>query len=193
MKNRLKVIKADGQLEQYLHTKVIHTINNALAAVDQIDISVAEHLAEVITYYLYKKENCSTVSSQEVFSIIKAILSSTGYEQAAELLVEYNYRRNIKRSRLEVLSANLQGLYDAQQLCDPENAHEKTRWNKSVIIDDLVAKHGLDRQTARVVAAMVEEKIFNTGITKIPASLIKQFVLNDTALVLRANNQLQSA
>ena len=191
MKNRLKVIKADGQLEQYLHTKVIHTINNALAAVDQIDISVAEHLAEVVTYYLYEKENCSTVSSQEVFSIIKAVLSSTGYEQAAELLAESNYRRNIKRSRLEVLSVNLQGLYGAQQLLDPENAHEKTRWNKSVIIDDLVAEHGLDRQTARVAASMVEEKIFNTGMTKIPASLIKQFVLNDTALVLRANNQLQ--
>ena len=131
--------------------------------------------------------------AREIFSIIKAALSSTGYEQAAEFLTEHNYRRNLKRSRVEVSSAHLRLLYDGQQFLDSESTHEKMRWNKSVIIDDLVAEHNFDRQTARVVASMVEEKIFNTGITNIPASLIKQFVINDSALVLRANNQLQPA
>jgi hypothetical protein len=39
---------------------------------------------------------------------------------------------------------------------------------------------------------MVEEKIFNMGITLVTASLIKQLVLGDAAAILRAQRQLQS-
>jgi len=39
---------------------------------------------------------------------------------------------------------------------------------------------------------MVEEKIFNMGISLVPSSLIKQLVLGDTATVLRAQQQLQT-
>jgi hypothetical protein len=44
-----------------------------------------------------------------------------------------------------------------------------------------------------MIASMVEEKIFNIGITLVPASLIKQLVLGDAAAVLRAQRQLQTA
>ena len=36
----LGVVKADGQLEEYLHTKVIGTINNALAAVSYTHLTL---------------------------------------------------------------------------------------------------------------------------------------------------------
>jgi len=42
---QLKVIKADGTLEEYLHTKVIGTINNALASVDESNVFAAEQFA----------------------------------------------------------------------------------------------------------------------------------------------------
>jgi len=35
---QIKVIKADGAAEEYLHTKVIGTINNALGRIDQADM-----------------------------------------------------------------------------------------------------------------------------------------------------------
>jgi hypothetical protein len=38
---------------------------------------------------------------------------------------------------------------------------------------------------------MVEEKIFNVGMTQVSSGLIKQLVLGDTAAVLRAQRQLQ--
>ena len=66
------------------------------------------------------------------------------------------------------------------------------RWDKSRIVEDLVTKHDVDRQTARTIASMVEQKIFSMGITLIPASLIKQLVLGDAAAVLRAEQQLQT-
>lgn len=189
---QLKVVKADGTAEQYLHTKVVGTISNALGKVGQADIYIAEQLAEVVTYYLYRRENQQAVASSEVFSIVKAVLTSTGHEEAAIALSEHHFERRLKRSRIEVASVDIEDLADAMRLCEAEESGDKSQWDKARIVKDLVAKHGVPRKTARAIASMVEERIFKMGITLVPASLIKQLVLGDTAAVLRAQRQLQS-
>ena len=189
---QLKVIKADGSAEEYLHTKVIGTISNALSRIGQADICIAEELAEVVTYFLYHKQKPLMVTSNEIFSIIEAILTTTGYEEAAVALSEHHFERRLKRSRIEVVSADIQQLSDAELLGKIEEFGSRSRWDKSIIIEDLVTKHNLCRQTARMIASMVEEKIFNIGITQLPASLVKQLVLGDAAVVLRAERQLQT-
>ena len=191
---QLKVIKADGTVEEYLHTKVIGTINNALGRTGQADMYIAEELAEVVTYYLYHRPDQHDVTSNEVFSIVKAVLTATGHEEAAIALSEYHFERRLKRSRIEVASVDIQELADAELLGRAEPAcggHSRSRWDKARIVKDLVTKHGVSRQTARTIASMVEEKVFNMGITLVPASLIKQLVLGDAAAVLRAQRQLQ--
>jgi len=192
MKTQLEVTKADGTVEEYSHTKVIGTISNALVAVSQPDIRVAEELAEVVTYYLYRRDDPHSVTSSEIFSIIKAVLSATGYEEAAVALTEHQFERKLRRGRIEVVAVDMQELADAELLCEAEQGGDRSRWDKGRIVQDLVSKHGLSRQTARTVASMVEEKIFNMGLTVVPASLIKQLVLSDTAAVLRAQRQLQT-
>jgi hypothetical protein len=190
---QLKVVKADGTAERYLHTKVVGTISNALGEVGQADVYIAEQLAEVVTYYLYRREDQHRVASSEVFSIIKAVLTSTGHEEAAIALSEHHFERRLKRSRIEVVSIDIEDLADAEQLCEANESADKSRWDKAIIVQDLVTKHGIPRKTARAIASMVEEKIFNMGITLVPASLVKQLVLSDAAAVLRAQRQLQSA
>jgi len=189
---QLKVIKADGGVEEYLHTKVIGAISNALSRMGQPDISVAEELAEVVTYFLYHKKNRRSVTSSEIFSIIKAVLTATKYEEAAVALSEHHFERKLKRSRIEVVSINVEELADAELLHKTEHADSRSRWDKSRIVKSLVAKHDISQQTARMIASMVEEKIFNMGLTLVPASLIKQLVLGDAAAVLRAQRQLQT-
>ena len=189
---QLKVKKADGGIEEYLHTKVIGAISNALSRMGQPDIAVAEELAEVVTYFLYRKKNRRSVTSSEIFSIIKAVLTATKYEEAAVALSEHHFERKLKRSRIEVVSINVEELADAELLRKTEHADSRSRWDKSRIVRDLVAKHGVSQQTARMIALMVEEKMFNMGLTLVPASLIKQLVLGDAAAVLRAQRQLQT-
>ena len=190
---QLKVIKADGSVEEYLHTKVIGTISNVLGKTGQADICIAEQFAEVVTYFLYHRQNRRSVTSSEILSMIKAVLTATGYEEAAVVLSEHHFERKLKRSRIEVVSIDIQELTDAALLAEPEKSQSRSRWDKSTIVRDLVARHDLCRQTARMIASMVEEKIFSTGITLVPASLIKQLVLGDAAAVLRAQQQLQTA
>jgi hypothetical protein len=191
MQTQLKVKKQDGAIEEYLHTKVMGTISNALASADEADIFIAEQLAEVVTYYLYQKPGRREVTTSEVFSIIKAVLTATGHDQAAILLSEYHFERRIKRSRIQVASIDVQELTDAEMLARGEELDGKCRWDKSVIVRGLATKHGIDQNTARAIASMVEEKVFRIGMTLVPASLIKQLVLSDAAVVLRAQEQLQ--
>ncbi len=193
MNIQLKVIKADGSVEDYLHTKVIGTISSALADIDQADTHVAEQLAEVVTYFLYHKQKRYKVTSGEILSVVKAVLDATKYEDAAIALTEYHFERRLKRSRIEVVLINIQRLDDAHLLAASEQHAQRLRWDKSRIVADLVANHDVPRQVARTIASMVEEKIFSLGITLVPASLIKQLVMADTAAVLRAQQQLQTA
>lgn len=188
---QLKVIKADGSVEEYLHTKVIGTISNALGRIGQADICIAEQLAEVVTYFLYRRQKGRAVTSSEIFSMIKAALTATSYEEAAIALSEHHFERKLKRSRVEVASIDIQELADAELLCGAEGSDGRCRWDKSRIVNDLVTKHSVSLQTARTIASMVEEKIFSMGITLVPASLIKQLVLGDAAAVLQAQRQLQ--
>ncbi len=195
MKVQLKVIKSDGSMEEYLHTKVIGTISHALASVDESDICVAEQLAEAVTYFLYHKSRDHggprNVSSGEIFSVIKASLAATNYEEAAIALSEYHCQRRLKRSRVEVVPVDIKQLCDAEQLCSSDDFAGRSRWDKSIIVAGLIGEHSICRPTARTIASMVEDKVFSMDLTLIPASLINQLVLNDTAKVLSAERALQ--
>jgi transcriptional regulator NrdR family protein len=190
LRMQLKVIKSDGAVEEYLHTKVMGTINNALGRTGQADVYLAEELAEVVTYYLYHQQDRHSVTSNEVFSVIKAVLAATGYEEAAIALSEYHFERKLKRSRIEVIGIDILELADAELLISINETTVRSRWDKTIIVNDLVTKHGICRQAARTIASMVEEKIFNMGITRVPASLIKQLVLSDASAVLRVQSTL---
>lgn len=193
-KAQIRVIKADGTVEQYMHTKVIGTIANALSRTGQAEVMLAEHLAEAVTYYIYKKQSSGggrkAISSYEVFSIIKAVLSSTGYEEVACLLQEHHFERRLKRGRVEVVPMDVCEFSDAEKFYNSGQSHTRQRWDKSCIVENLMNKHNVDRQTARMIASMVEEKIFAMGISVVPVSLIKQLVWGDAGRIMHAQRQL---
>lgn len=192
MRRQLRITKADGTAEAYLHTKVIGTINNALAAVGQADAEVAEDLAEAVTFYLYSKQGRRMVSSSEVFAMVKAVLTVTGYEDAALALSKHAYERRLMRVRTEVLAIDMREFSDARKLCQTKQPPARAPWDKAQIVHDLITRFGVQRQTARTVASMVEERVFRMEITLVPLSLIKQLVLGETVSMLRAEKELQT-
>ena len=192
MDKQLRVTKADGTTEEYIHTKVIGTINNAFSATGRPDMAMAEDLAEVVTYYLYKKQDQRQVSTSEILSMIKAVLASTGYEAAAVALGEHAVERRLKRARTEILAVDVLDFADVQRLNRAEQPPARTPWDKSRIVHDLTAESGVPLQTARAVASAVEERVFNMGMTVVPRSLIKQLVLGEAAAMLQAQQELQT-
>jgi hypothetical protein len=174
---QLNVTKADGSVEQYLHTKVLGTISNALSGSDLETSFVAEQLADAITFYLYNKHTDGSVTSSEIYYMIQAMLNATGYDQASLSLNNYHFTRELMRRRVEVVDTYTQNAM-------PSN------WNKSQIASDLI-DDGIERATARAIASMVEEKVLKIGMSRVPRSLIKQLVEIETQAMLQAQEQLE--
>jgi len=193
MDKQLRVVKSDGSTEAYLHTKVLGAINNALAAAGQPDMMLAERLAEVVTFHLYQETGRHSISSNEIFSMIKAVLVATGCEEAAAALTEHALERRLRRSRTEVIEVDVQDFADLRQLCQAQYSSARMPWDKTQIVHDLTTHSDLSRQIARAIASVVEERVFGMGMTTIPRSLVKQIVLGETAAVLRAEQELQTA
>jgi len=190
---QLKVIKADGTEEGYLHTKVLATFVNAFAQPAENNTAAAGQLAEAVTFYLYSKHGSNKITSSEVLSIIQAVLSSTGHDDAAANLAEHHCKRNLLRARVEVTKSDIKKISDAVRLRQDMAVQPVNYWNKSKIINDLVAEHNLDITTARIVASIVEEKILVSGFRTVPAAFIRFLVLLQAQAILSAQQQLQSS
>jgi hypothetical protein len=188
---QLKVIKADGTEEGYLHTKVLATFVNAFAEPAENNTSVARELAEAVTFYLYSRFGSNKITSSVILSIIQAVLSSTGHDDAAANLAEHHHRRGLLRARVEVTKSDIQKISDAVRLRQGITVQPANCWNKSKIINDLVAEYNLDITTARTVASMVEEKILASGFRTVPAAFIRFLALLQTQAMLSALQQLQ--
>lgn len=181
----LEVAKSDGSVELYLHTKVFGTFSNALALVDESNVFAAGQFAEAVTFYIHQGNTNRAIKSEEIHLLIQSVLNATGYPGAARALNEFHLDRKLKRKRIEVIE-NVFGDPDLPDLA-------RWRWSKSRIVDDLMERHGLDHDVARVVAASVEEKVLGLGMMRIPGSLIRELVLADRDAMLLANEQLQIA
>jgi hypothetical protein len=157
---------------------------NAFGCVDEAYISAATELAETVTFYLYNQHNDNTISSGEIFSIIQAVLSSTGYGFAAENLSNHNQKRNLLRTRIEITKINTKS--DSFQF-----SGETDIWNKSKIVRKLQVERELDVATARTIASIVEEKVINSGIRNFTTEFIKFLVISQTQAIISAQQQLK--
>jgi hypothetical protein len=179
---QLKIIKCDGSVEEYLHTKVIGTFNNALTLAGKSNVYAAEQFAEAVTYHLYREKTAHAITSDEVHLMVESVLNATGYYQAGHLLSEHRLTRKLKRKRIEV--------YDDKQSAKKGSYYAPCQWDKSCIGVDLAKKNGLSRQMARVIASSVEDKILTLEMLRVSRQLIKQLVIADMDSMLEAHKQL---
>jgi hypothetical protein len=176
---QLKVIKNDGSIEEYLHTKVMGTISKSFDLLGDPNLFAAEQFAEVITFHLYQKQDAVAVTSDQIHLMIQATLTATGYDMAAQALNEHRLSRKLQRKRIEIL--------------DDSDLGSVRRWNKGKIVNRLMKKKGFSRHLARAIASAVEEKVMKLELTRIQRSLVRQLVLADTDAMVKAQQQLQMA
>lgn len=175
---QIRVIKADGQVEPYLHTKVLRTFHNALAQAGDVTLFAAEQMAEAVTYYLYRQKPNSTLTVDEIHLMIQSVLSATGFVYAAEALNRHRLRRQLNRRRIEIVG-------------DTPDADQPNIWSKSRLAASIVRDYGTDMLTARAIATSVEEKVLVMNVTRLRKALLRQLILNDLDTLLEARRQLE--
>ncbi len=196
---QLKVLKSDGSSEVYLHTKVMGTIGTALCSCDEYQEMRVQNLAEAVTVFLSRKYAGYIVSSGEIFSMILVVLSESGYGKAAAILKEHRLIRQVKRKRIQVCRYHNE---NGQRL-SPRDSKSVTQfrrlskeslsiemWNKSIIVEYLQNERNLDRNMARAIAAVVEEKVLRMGCRTLTTSLVRELVNNELLVMQRAEESL---
>lgn len=176
---QIQVLKADQTTESYLHTKVLGTFHLALSRAGQGDLYTAEQLAEAVTFYLYRKPPSRQIATEEIYLMIQAVLSDTGYGRAAEILNRHRLERRLQRRRVEIVGGQ-------------NGSTTAASWDKSRLVEELMETFAVERSLARVIAGAVEEKILRMGIGKISRGLLNELVAVDLEAMLLAEEQLQA-
>jgi len=186
----LRVRKSDGGTEAYLHTKVMGTIAAALGECGCYQEGASEQLAEAITFYIRRQYGQAPVNTDEIHAMILAVLTDTGFEEAAGVLFEHRLMRQIRRQRLEVIRLPATGTRQARRPFTPtESPVRCDPWNKTVIVWDL-QKQGHSYAMARMVAGQVEDKILRLGCRRVLPELIRGLVRNELWQMQQAEKAL---
>ena len=188
---QLRVEKADGGIEVYLHTKVLGTIAAALADSGSYQEGKPEQLAEAVTTFLRRRYGNTSVSSDEIHSMIEVVLTDTGHEDAALTLHEYRVNRQIKRRRLEVAHIEKTDISEKKPKIKMLIAdYTVGPWNKSEIVRDLEGESELPHNLAQAIASSVEEKALALGCRRITSALVRELVCNEMLAMRQAESAL---
>lgn len=182
----VKVIKSDGAVEEYLHTKVLLSVTNALEAACEWDGDVAQELAGAVTTHIYERSE-RHIRSSEILSMILEVLRATGFDEAAARFEEHHHSRNLGRRRTEVVDAELSDAAGAESI---HTAQEVSRWSKNAVAEHIMRKYGLERDCARAAAGRVEEKVLAMGMSRVWSGLVRQLAAAEAAAVIKAREIL---
>ncbi len=188
---QLRVEKADGSSEVYLHTKVLGTLAAALADSGSYQEGKPEQLAEAVTTFLRRRYGNTSVSSDEIHSMIEVVLTDTGHEDAALVLHDHRVNRQIKRRRLEVVHVQNTDTAASQPKIHIFSANYTVQpWNKSEIVRDLERESGLSHNLAQAIASSAEEKALALGCRRITTALVRELVCNEMLAMRQAESAL---
>ena len=180
---QLKVLKSDGSVETYLHTKVMGSIAAALGDSGHYQEGITDHLAEAVTEYIAKRYGSSSISTDEIHAMIEAVLSETGHYEAALALHEHRLTRQVKRNRTEVIhrldNTPISNPFTSVSSQDPVDEFSCEPWNKTIIVRKLQEERQIPRPLARALAAAVEEKVLRLQVRYVFATLIRALVENE--------------
>lgn len=172
---QIRIKKADGSSELYLHTKVLGSLHRAMAAVESDCLETAQMLSDAVTYYLYRRFKGETLTTDQVHQMILTVLEGAGHNAAAEALTAHRLDRRLKRRRMIVVDS------------------EWLNWNKGLIVRDLAEHYQIEHPMARAIAGQVEEKILRMGAAHIRKGLIRHLVITDMEDLIEAQHELAAA
>lgn len=173
--------KRDGRIVAFDKSKIADAIFKAAQAVGGEDRLLADELAEAVTFFLRKKFGQKIPEIEEIQDIVEKVLIETGHAKTAKAYILYRAKRARIRESLKVRKELLErsSSTDLSLLVAPSTRDEILPWDKGRIAQALIKETGLEEHLAYKIASAVELKVFNSGITQISTTLIRELVNNE--------------
>jgi hypothetical protein len=174
------VRKRDNRVEPYDEAKVARAV--AAAALRSMSRDEARDLARdlsrSITFFLSRRGGPKAVSSGEVGDAVERALTETGHAPVAGALREHRVFRDRRRQEVRVRepgrpSSEIGSVEKAIEVLTSGGA---APWSKRRIVETLVAEAGLPEKSAIDVGRAVEERVFQSGLTRVSSSLLRELI-----------------
>lgn len=173
--------KRDGRIVVFNKQKISDAIFKAATAVGGEDRLLADELANAVVLFLKKQYTNQHPDIEQIQDIVEKVLIETGHAKTAKAYILYREKRRQTRNSLKVRKKvnSKSNSTDLALLVTPLSKDEILNWDKGRIALALQKETGISEDVALDVASSVEKKVFNSGITQISTSLIRELVDND--------------
>lgn len=176
----MKVRKRDGRLEPFDQMKIANAINKAAESVGFKEELLSEELASVVTLFLEKEFSSEGIAPiTEIQDMMERVLMETGHAEIARAFILFRERRERMKKIIEVREADPENTIPGRVEVDSGARDTISSWSKGRIISALMMEGGLPVELASEIASEVEERVFQSGLTRISSSLIRELVDNE--------------
>jgi ribonucleoside-triphosphate reductase len=150
---------------------------------------MAEELASAVALFLKKKFGLTNPTIEEIQDVVEKVLIETGHAKTAKAYILYREKRAHVRENLKVRKSVRQttNSTDISLLVSPSSKDEIFSWDRAKIASALQKEAGIAPELADEISSAVQNKIFNSELTHIPTSLIRELV--DNELFVRGLNK----
>lgn len=175
------VKKRDGRIVSFDNTKIADAIFKAAQVVGGEDRLLAEELASAVTLFLRKRFGKTIPSIEEIQDIVEKVLIDTGHAKTAKAYILYREKRRQIRESLRVRKQIRPKATstDLSLLVMPLAKDEVSAWDRTKIASALQKEAGIPEDLSAKIASSVERRVFDSGITQITTSLIRELVDNE--------------
>ncbi|MBI4845839.1 MAG: anaerobic ribonucleoside-triphosphate reductase [Candidatus Omnitrophica bacterium] len=175
------VVKRDGRIVAFDSQKISEAIFKAAQAVGGEDRLLADELANAVVLYLEKNFQDAVPDIEQIQDIVEKVLIETGHAKTAKAYILYREKRRKIRESLKVRKKvkGRTNSTDLALLVTPMAKDEVLNWDKGRIALALQKEANIEEDLALDIASGVEKRVFDSGLTRISTSLVRELVDNE--------------
>ena len=176
-----RVRKRDGRLAPFNKSKISDAIFKAAQAVGGEDRVLAEELGGVVTMFLERNFADTPPGIEEIQDTVEKVLIEMGHAKTAKAYILYRNRRAQARESLRVRKPvrRTSSSTDIALLVDTGSKEQLHPWDRARIAHALEVEADIAPQVAGEIAASVEKRVVDSGMTRISTAVIRELVDNE--------------
>jgi anaerobic ribonucleoside-triphosphate reductase len=174
------VHKRDGRTAAFTKKKIADAIFKAAKAVGGEDMHLANELAGVVTLFLEKHHPSSSPGIEDIQDMVEKVLIETGHARTAKAYILYRQKRAEMREKARVLKhTERRDSTDRDLMVDGQAIKQSFGWDRRKIAEALVREADVSSEIADEIASAVEKRVFDSGTDRITTTLIRALVDNE--------------
>ncbi len=177
------VRKRDGRVVRFNMTKIADAIFKAAHAVGGEDRHLSAELADVVILFLQKRHpdgESGVPDIEEIQDMVEKVLIETGHARTAKAYILYREKRTQARRRAQVRkSVERRDSTDIHLMVDGKAVERIYSWDRQRIAQALVREADLNDELADEISSVVEKRVLDSGMDRISTSLVRELVDNE--------------